>query len=507
MTSPLIAPGPAAPPHCSTESLHILDRYGRPIWLYDLAAQEIVWANRAGLAFWRATDMNALRTRDVRPQSCGTRQRLKNLQHSLQIRDVHEDRWTFYPCGVPVTMTVRLSLARWDTDRLCMMVEGCTRDEERGDQTRLSNGELRTAEAVRQTSLMISMLSDNGFWLVHNPAGEALMRRARLYNMPHMDNFLTMFADPEEAAALRERAREHGEARERLRIASRVPHIHDVTVRRSIDPATGLPAFIISQQDVTRLFKLERHLQRKLDKEKETSAMQRLFLSFTSHEFRTSLSIIAGSARRIRRLAEDDPTVRDRADIIGQAVDRMNKVIDRTLSDARIAEGRMDCTLELMALTPIVTRSVAIQQQLHRNRLFRLDLGDLPDVPADSSAVELMLDNILSNAVKYSLPSQPIEVSAHVVGNRIEISVKDFGIGIPADDQKRIFDRFYRASNTGQIKGSGVGLYAAHHFMKLHHGSVRIESREGQGCCVTLSFPLASQSAMSVSADFSPTCS
>lgn len=487
-------PGPdthyQAPPFCSHESLRILDRCAHPMWIYGFDAQEIVWANPAGLAFWRTPDVAALRRRDVSPKGPGTRQRLDNLKHILSLQDMRQEQWTFYPQDEPVSLPVSLSLVHMDRFGLALMVEGRAHDHEETDWEALAGVEQRTIEAVRQTSLMISMMSENGAWLMHNPAAEGLMRRVGLHNIPNFDNFLAMFQDREQAASLRDTAAKNGSARGTLRIASSLPHIHDVTIRTITDPATGKPCFILSQQNVTRTFKLELRLQQALEKERQINEMQRHFMSLTSHEFRTPLSIISGSVRRIRRIAADDERVMERMDIITQAVDRMAGAIDKTLSGARIAEGKVPCTLVSTDLSPIITHAVSVQRHLHRDRQFCVTTDPLPMVMADAGIVEQVLDNMLSNAIKYSPAGQPISVAAAVVDGYVQVSVADRGIGIPEQEQQRIFDRFYRASNAKGMKGTGIGLHAVRYFMDLHHGTVALESREDVGTRVTASFPL-----------------
>lgn len=479
-----------APPYCSSDSLRLLDRCAHPMWIYSFDAEAIVWANPAGLAFWRAPDISALRLRDVRPKGPGTRQRLENLRHILSLHEMRQEQWTFYPQDEPVSLPVALSLVQLDIFGTSLLVEGRAHDHAETDWTALTSVEQRTVEAVRQTSLIISMLSEHGLWLMHNPAAEGLMRRVGLHNIPSTDNFLAMFEDREKADALRAKAIVADGARGTLRIASKLPRIHDVTIRRVIDPATGQPSFIVSQQDVTRAFMLDVRLQKSLDKERKINEMQRHFLSLTSHEFRTPLSIIGGSVRRVRRVAVDDARVMERMDIIQQAVDRMSEAIDKTLSGARIAEGHVPCTLVPTALEPIVARAVSVQQQLHRQRKFCVTMKPLPAVLADAEIVEQLLDNMLSNAVKYSPADKPIEVDSRSDDGHVVISVTDHGIGIPAEEQSRIFDRFYRASNAKTIKGTGIGLHAVRYFMDLHHGSVCLESREGEGSRITLTFPL-----------------
>jgi len=101
--------------------------------------------------------------------------------------------------------------------------------------------------------------------------------------------------------------------------------------------------------------------------------------------------------------------------------------------------------------------------------------------------------NLLDNAIKYSGPGEPVEVGAQVVGDRVELIVRDHGIGIPTRDLERIFERFYRVdrARSRETGGTGLGLAIVRHVAQAHGGDVTVESREGEGSLFTLHVPIA----------------
>jgi signal transduction histidine kinase len=122
-----------------------------------------------------------------------------------------------------------------------------------------------------------------------------------------------------------------------------------------------------------------------------------------------------------------------------------------------------------------------------------VEMGDeLPDVEIDPEAIEQALLNLLNNAIKYSAGQKYIRLGVRADGNRLLIAVTDRGIGVAKADQKRIFEKFYRAETTlvHETKGSGLGLALVQHIMEAHGGSVELESTPGKGSTFTLVIPV-----------------
>lgn len=485
------APVPFAPlPAGFGAGLDLLERFDRALWIYDFERATIVWANQAALAFWRAGSMAELASRDFSPVGPGSTERLDNLRLLIEAGGTRTENWTYFPGGEPDQRECRISGVRLEDGRAAILVDAGLDKEPRGAANADYTYELRAIAAVRHSPLMISMATEQGQWLMHNPAAEALINRMELSNLPGFDNFTAMFAVPAQAAALRAKTLDKGSAHGTLRMAGRALRMHQITLRRLTDPVTGRLSLMIAQQDVTRAHRMERRLQKALVREKAVVETQRLFLSVTSHDFRTPLTIIDGAARRIGRMAGADSPITERANAIRATARRMAQAIDRTLGWSFIAEGKVAFHPELSDIGALVEKAVANQRALHPDRAFSVELGELPALLLDAGLVERSLDNLLSNAVKYSPAGAGVDLRCVRRGKRVELSVSDHGIGVPEADMRRMFTRFFRAGNTKGTKGTGIGLNAVKFYMGLHGGKVAVRSVEGEGSTFTLSFPV-----------------
>lgn len=245
-------------------------------------------------------------------------------------------------------------------------------------------------------------------------------------------------------------------------------------------------------QDLTRQ---AQELKQALEKEKELNALQRQFVSMASHEFRTPLAIIDSAAQRMisrvskNKLSPDDAI--SRIEKIRSAVQRMTRLMESTLSAARMQEGRIQIKVAACNVSKVIEDTCIRQQELTGSHRIDWQNQQLPDViEADPGALEQVLTNLLSNAVKYAPDAPDIEVSAWTEGDMIAISVRDHGIGIDTDELGRIGERFFRAKTSTGIEGTGIGLNLVKTLVELHDGSVSVDSQKGVGSVVTVRFPI-----------------
>ena len=490
MPFPVILPGYDGLPRYDGHAMALFSRIKRAVWVYDLDRHRLHWGNEAALAVWDAASLAELQARDFQPAAPGTDQRLGNVRSRLLQGERLAETWMVYPRGKPRLLQCHFSGVQMENGGVGMMVEAYDAAEQ-GDAPQVdASYELRAIEAVRHAPLMISLATDGGHWLMHNPAAEELVCALDLPNIPHFDNFLALFDDPGLAAALRAEAIATGAAHATLRITGEVLRMHDVMLRRLVDPVTGRLSLIVSQQDVTHTYRLEQRLKKALARERAVTETQRQFLLLTSHDFRTPLAIIEGAARRIGRLVTGHAAVEERVVSIRKAVRRMIDAIDTTLASEQMGKGQFDFRPELHDLRPILHQAIETQRLLHPARRFEVDLPALPSLMLDPALVEQAFENILSNAVKYSPVAAPVAIACRVESSCLVMTVRDHGIGVPAAEVAKLFTRFFRASNTGAVRGTGVGLNAVRYVMGLHGGEVAMESEEGRGSTVTLRFPL-----------------
>ncbi|MAP95170.1 MAG: hypothetical protein CMK07_09500 [Ponticaulis sp.] len=238
-------------------------------------------------------------------------------------------------------------------------------------------------------------------------------------------------------------------------------------------------------------------LEQALAKERELNQLQNEFVSMVSHEFRTPLTIIDGMARRVHsrmdRMSDED--VLERMEKIRSSVGRLSNLVERTLDASKIASGRIKCELE--ELDPLKTLSECIGRQKDISPDFVIDLHaeDLPStMVADVRLLDHIFSNLLSNAVKYSGSSKHVDVTARANDGSIYISVRDYGVGIPAAELARLTERFFRASTSVGIQGTGIGLNLVKDLVGLHDGKLSFSSVVGEGTTVDVRLPIAGPS-------------
>lgn len=236
-------------------------------------------------------------------------------------------------------------------------------------------------------------------------------------------------------------------------------------------------------------------LERALQAEQEASSLQKQFISMVSHEFRTPLAIVDGNAQIIeRRLGNDLPVeeTKRRLKTIRSAVSRTVNMMEAVLSSNLLKTGKMDIHVEEFSLKDLITQLCNEQADLARSHEMIVDVETLPEtLPLDRKILTLVMTNLLANAVKYTPNDNPIiEISAFIEDDLVIIKVKDNGVGIPPDELKRVFERFFRASTSLGIPGSGVGLSLVNDLINVHKGKIEMQSEVGKGTIVTLSLPL-----------------
>jgi two-component system phosphate regulon sensor histidine kinase PhoR len=222
--------------------------------------------------------------------------------------------------------------------------------------------------------------------------------------------------------------------------------------------------------------------------------VRRDFVVGVSHEFRTPFTAIRGFAETLASEAVPPEKQREFARIILRHAERLERMLADLLTLAEIEARRRP--LELGALDLVSLVRDLVRQLEPRLEARRLELSIAADDPApqawtDARALEHVLLNLLDNAIKYTEEGGRIEVSVRAAGERVEVAVADTGIGIPARDLPRVFERFYRVdrSRTREGGGSGLGLSIAKNLVELLGGELRAESELGRGSCFRVLLP------------------
>ncbi len=233
-------------------------------------------------------------------------------------------------------------------------------------------------------------------------------------------------------------------------------------------------------------------------------AIRRDFVANVSHELKTPVGALSLLAETLE--GEDDPLVVDRlAKRVAAEAERLGRIIDDLLDLSRI-EVNESPRREMVPLTVVVGEAVEALQPVASSSGIRLEVDDPPRhlaVPGDRRDLVSAVSNLVDNAIKYSESGSLVQVRVRSDGPIVEIAVIDEGVGIPARDMERIFERFYRVDRARSrlTGGTGLGLSIVRHVAANHSGSIRVESLEGSGSTFTLSLPAHSLAAFPTDPD------
>lgn len=278
-------------------------------------------------------------------------------------------------------------------------------------------------------------------------------------------------------------------------------HAQD-TMTRANDDMARMNALLIYHRDNLaievrrRTAELEAQavmLEKALSQEKELNQMQNQFVSMVSHEFRTPLTVIDATARRVERRSDVMPSqeISERMVRIRSSVKRLSGLVERTLDASRLANGAIDYNPVRFDVRQMIDDIIERQMEETPDAVINLMTDRLPDMMSgDPNLIDHMFSNIVSNAVKYSQDNPFIEVSVKGEDDRLVFTVRDQGVGIPKDELARVTERFYRASTSGGIPGTGIGLNFVSSLVKMHNGCLCIDSEEGAWTEVSINLPL-----------------
>lgn len=231
--------------------------------------------------------------------------------------------------------------------------------------------------------------------------------------------------------------------------------------------------------------------------EKTSAQVQRDFVSMVSHEFRTPLAIIDSTAQRIdrkwRQMEEADFDARIRT--IRGAIHRVTDLMESVLDSGKIDSGKIEIELEELDLAKVLSEVIARQRDISPKYELAIKIEGELGIRADRIAMDHVFSNLLSNAVKYSPDTQLIEIFARAAEEEIIIKIKDYGLGIPKAELPNTFQRYFRASTSSGIAGTGLGLYLVKQLVDLHNGDISVESDTGKGSLFTVHLPVDPQQA------------
>lgn len=269
------------------------------------------------------------------------------------------------------------------------------------------------------------------------------------------------------------------------RRAETKPSYYDIYYSPLPDQTGAIGGVLIAVVDVTH-----RH---ELDRQKDD------FLALASHELKTPVTTIKGSAQVARRTAQqlDDEKLIRLLGIVEEQANRLTRLINELLDVTHTGAGMLAMEMEPLDLREPIEAVVRNIELTAPDFTFELDLPPVPTtVRGDRQRLEQVLTNLVHNAVKYSGDERKVEVTASIreddSGPEVVVAVRDNGVGVPAEQQPHVFERFFRGRNVDirHYDGLGLGLFIAHGIISTHSGRMWLESVEGQGSTFYFSLPL-----------------
>lgn len=228
--------------------------------------------------------------------------------------------------------------------------------------------------------------------------------------------------------------------------------------------------------------------------------LRKQFTANVSHELKTPLTSISGFAEILKNGGTDEKTTKDFAGTIYEESQRMISLVNDIIKLSKLDEKSISLEKEPIELLGLSKEIAKILSASAKAKNIKLDVhGDSGKIMGVQPVIYEMIYNLIDNAIKYNVQNGTVEVTVkeekpekgHTFGNKTVISVSDTGIGIPKNEQDRVFERFYRIdkSRSKELGGTGLGLSIVKHAAKFHDAAINLYSKEGEGSTFTITFP------------------
>ncbi|MCA0429564.1 MAG: PAS domain-containing sensor histidine kinase [Bacteroidetes bacterium] len=274
---------------------------------------------------------------------------------------------------------------------------------------------------------------------------------------------------------------------ERKKIEEKIKSLNS-DLEKKVDERTKILKEALNELEQSKQ-KLASSLQHEID----LNEMKSRFVSMASHEFRTPLSAILSSASLISKYSttEDDEKRQKHINRIKSSVTNLTLILNDFLSVGKLEEGKIYANYSVFNLQTMHNECVAEIQILKKENQKIIDSyeGETQQVYLDKQMIKNIYLNLLSNAIKFSDNNKTIILNTKIKNNTIEIYVKDEGIGVPKDEQPKLFERFYRGKNAFNIQGTGLGLNIISKYVELMNGTITFESELNKGTSFNIILP------------------
>jgi len=249
---------------------------------------------------------------------------------------------------------------------------------------------------------------------------------------------------------------------------------------------------MILTEAVDELEKTKKNLYDALEKERELNELKSRFVSMASHEFRTPLATILSSLSLATKYGELNEKDKQNKHIsrIKSSINDLTDILNDFLSVSKLEEGKVECVPEQLNLHEFISGIIAEMQPLSKeNQKINFNHTGNALVLLDKKLLKHILFNLISNALKFSPEDKPVFIETTITNSQVKVEVRDHGMGIPKEDQKHLFERFFRGHNATHVQGTGLGLNIVAKYVELMNGSITFESKENKGTTFMIKLP------------------
>ncbi|TXD48629.1 PAS domain-containing sensor histidine kinase [Polaribacter sp. IC073] len=369
------------------------------------------------------------------------------------------------------------------------------------DQIQETKEAEKSAAASKSLSSAIAKNFPNGFIIVFKPNLEILLIEGEAIINLGLENIIVENTNVDDIAIFSEEQKT--KLKEDISKTIAGEHLRfEITYRNKyysvdttplLDDTTVISSALFVYSNITEHKKIERDAKDALKKEQELNELKSRFVSMASHEFRTPLSAIQTSAILIGRQNEVGKEQKREKYVtqIKNNVKHLVVILNDFLSLSKLEEGKVIANKEVfdfVTLSKTLIDEVSMTKKIGKNIIF-----SSPELPVllnlDSKLVRHILINLVSNAIKYSPKNTDININITESGDHIFLEIKDQGIGIPEEEQDKLFDRFFRAKNAHNIEGTGLGLNIVKQYVALMNGSINFKSKINIGTTFLVKLP------------------
>lgn len=266
----------------------------------------------------------------------------------------------------------------------------------------------------------------------------------------------------------------------------------DFSLKPLKDENNSIVLLIAEGRDISKLKQAEIEIRQSYEKERELNQMKTSFISMVSHEFRNPMATIRLANTMLQDCNFPAEKKAQYFEKIRNATDQMLKLLDEVLLLGRTEAGKVEVEPTLFDLEQFCQEVVESFQFLgdHQHQILFSAHGHSRQARMDAVLLRHILDNLLSNAIKYSPKGGIIRFTLTCQGDQAHFCIQDQGIGIPKQDQAKLFETFHRATNVCKIQGTGLGLAIVKRCVDLQNGQIYVESQEDVGTTFTVILPL-----------------